>query len=85
MDAGGATAPPLAAALEREAAVIELSRLRQRVFGWMDAYEAQHGRKPSLPETAEVAPDIYRAFVRYVGLRDMLRRSGPRAADAGQQ
>jgi hypothetical protein len=71
--------------LAREAAVIELSRLRQVVFKWMGAYEREHGRKPSLPETADINPDIYRAFVRYVGLREMLRgnSSGALAAGAG--
>lgn len=41
----------LSKGLAREKAVIELTRLRQEVFGWMDAYEAKHGRKPSLAET----------------------------------
>ena len=42
----------------------------------MAAYEATHGRKPSLPETADLNPDMYRAFVRYVALREMLRGGG---------
>ncbi|KAL4419286.1 hypothetical protein ABPG77_008336 [Micractinium sp. CCAP 211/92] len=59
--------------LAREKAVIELSRLRQVVFGWMSEFQAQHGRQPSVQETQERNPVVYRAFVRYVGLRDMLR------------
>ncbi|KAL4860208.1 hypothetical protein ACK3TF_000398 [Chlorella vulgaris] len=81
----GSPQPRLSEELAREAAVIELSRLRQVVFKWMSAYEREHGRKPSLPETADINPDIYRAFVRYVGLREMLRgnSSGALAAGAG--
>jgi hypothetical protein len=74
--AAAASAPQLRAGLAREAAVIELARLRQQVAGWMEGYERSHGRQPSLPETAELNPDIYRAFVRYVALRDSLRSSG---------
>ena len=68
-----APAPQLSKELSREKAVMELSRLRQVVFEWMAEYEAAPGRKPSLPEPAEINPDIYKAFVRYVGLREMLR------------
>ena len=60
--------------LERERAVIELSRLRAVVGRFMAEFEVQHGRKPSMQEAAEAEPDVYRAFVRYVGLREMLRR-----------
>jgi hypothetical protein len=85
--AGGAAppapAPQLSKELSREKAVMELSRLRQVVFGWMADYEAAHGRKPSLPETAEINPDIYKAFVRYVGLREMLR--APSGDGSGRQ
>ena len=123
-----AAAPPprrLNEGLAREKAVIEMTRLRRVVFGWMDEFErgeqflccgfcavlccdvltkllwaahettrpeilvspsppssrqhqflaAEHGRKPSLAETAEGDPEIYKAFVRFVGLREMLRGS----------
>ncbi|KAL4424091.1 hypothetical protein ABPG75_001392 [Micractinium tetrahymenae] len=62
--------------LAKEKAVIELSRLRQVVFGWMSEFQAQHGRQPSVQETQELNPVVYRAFVRYVSLRDMLRGAG---------
>lgn len=128
---GGADpAPPplqLDAALARERAVIEMSRLRQEVFDWMQvrleqgvlcaqpwscsrsadqrrlaaaasrlpsqashhtralprdptlqAFEDTHGRKPTLPETAEASPAVYERFVRYMALRDALR-SAPAA------
>lgn len=42
--------------LAREKAVIELSRLRQVVFGWMSEFQAQHGRQPSVQETQERNP-----------------------------
>lgn len=72
-------APQLNEALARERAVIELSRLRQEVFAWMRAFEEQHGRKPTLPETADINPPIYQKFVRFMALRDALRASDIKA------
>ncbi len=75
-DEGGAPpAPPLLAPAEMESAVVELAGLRVRLGAWMDAWEAKEGRKPDLTETSESHPAVYAAFVRYVALRDLVRRS----------
>jgi hypothetical protein len=75
-DEGGAPpAPPLLAPAEMESAVVELAGLRGRLGAWMDAWEAKQGRKPDLTETSESHPAVYAAFVRYVALRDLVRRS----------
>lgn len=54
--AGAQAAQQLSEDLARERAVIELSRLRQVVFGWMSEFQAQHGRQPSVQETQERNP-----------------------------
>jgi hypothetical protein len=35
---------------------------------------AAHGRKADLSETAESNPDVYARFVRYVALRELVRK-----------
>jgi len=61
--------------IELEKAVLEVTRLRDELTSWMDTYEAETGSKPDLTETSETMPTIYGRFVRYVTLRDLVRRS----------
>ena len=61
--------------IELERAVVEVTRLREELTSWMDAYEVKFGRKPDLTETSETNPVVYGRFVRYVALRDLVRRS----------
>jgi hypothetical protein len=61
--------------IELEKAVVEVTRLRDELTSWMEAYEAKYGRKPDLTETSETMPSVYGRFVRYVALRDLVRRS----------
>jgi hypothetical protein len=61
--------------LELEKAVIEVTSLRNALSAWMDAYEARNGRKPNLTEASETHPQVYGKFVRYVALRELVRRS----------
>ena len=44
----------------------------------MNAYELETGRKPDLTETSESIPEVYGRFVRFVALRDLVRRSSVR-------
>ncbi len=60
--------------IELEKAVIEVTRLRDELSSWMDAYERETGRQPDLTETSESIPEVYGRFVRYVALRDLVRR-----------
>jgi len=60
---------------ELERAAAELASLRSRLTGWMSGYETKYGRKPDLTEASETHPTIYALFVRYVALRDLVRRS----------
>lgn len=64
--------------IELEKAVLEVTRLRDELTSWMDAYERETGRKPDLTETSETMPKVYGRFVRYVALRDLVRRSSIR-------
>jgi hypothetical protein len=61
--------------IELEKIVVEVTRLRDELTSWMEAYEEKHGRKPDLTETSETMPNVYGKFVRYVALRDLVRRS----------
>ena len=67
--------PMLLNPLQLEKAVLELVNLRESLTQWMNAYESRYGRKPNLTETSETHPFIYGKFVRYVALRDLVRRS----------
>lgn len=62
-------------AFELERAAVELASLRSRLTGWMNNYENKYGRMPDLTEASETHPAIYALFVRYVALRDLVRRS----------
>ena len=61
--------------IELEKAVVEVTRLRDELTSWLDLYESKFGRKPDLTETSETHPQVYGRFVRYVALRDLVRRS----------
>ncbi len=64
--------------IDLERAVIEVTRLRDELTSWMNAYELETGRQPDLTETSESIPEVYGRFVRYVALRDLVRRSSVR-------
>ncbi len=64
--------------IDLERAVIEVTRLRDELISWMNAYELETGRQPDLTETSESIPEVYGRFVRYVALRDLVRRSSVR-------
>ncbi len=64
--------------IDLERAVIEVTRLREDLTSWMNAYELETGRQPDLTETSESIPEVYGRFVRFVALRDLVRRSSVR-------
>ena len=72
---GRAGQPGLLDMLGLERAVLELTSLRNDLTKWMNAYDARYNRKPDLTETSETHPQIYGKFVRYVALRELVRRS----------
>ena len=65
-----------AARLTPDAARTEMDALRRGVTGWTASFEARHGRPPTQTDAAAASPATLAAFVRYVALREYVRRRG---------
>lgn len=63
-----------AARLAPDAARNEMDALRRGVAGWTATFEARHGRPPTQADAAAASPATLAAFVRYVALREYVRR-----------
>lgn len=61
--------------IAREKAVVEMQELRRELAKWMQEYEALHGVKTTIEQVSTSNPDMYRKFVRFVALRELIRQS----------
>eukprot|EP00887_Chlorella_sp_A99_P002400 scaffold10.g2400.t1 len=69
----GGDPDPMALSLVRDKAVMEMAALKGVINDWMEQYEQRHGHKPELSDAAAGSPEVYRAFMRLVALREMLQ------------
>ena len=62
-----------ASSLDLERAVAELSGLRAEVSAWISAFSAASGGSMPTRADAERSPAIYRKFIRFIALQDIVR------------